>query len=68
MGDFFNKLSRYPKFFLAIIVGIFWTFIQALRRVAKNPVTALAALGLIVGGLMFISFTLSAMLGLTTLN
>lgn len=68
MGDFFKKLSQYPKFFLAIVIGVFWTLIKPLRGFAKNPVTAIAALGVIVGGLAFLSFTLSAMMGLTPLN
>ncbi len=68
MGDFFNKLSRYPRFLITIIVGIFWSLIKPLRGFAKNPVAAIATLGILVGGLMFLSFTLSAMLGLTTLN
>ncbi len=68
MGDFFKKLSQYPKFFLAIVIGVFWTLIKPLRGFTKNPVTAIAALGVIVGGLAFLSFTLSAMMGLTPLN
>ncbi|MGR3273936.1 DUF751 family protein [Acaryochloris sp. 'Moss Beach'] len=68
MGDFFKKLSSYPKLFLAIVVGVFWTFIKPLQGFTKNPVTGIAALGIIVGGFAFLSFTLSAMMGLTPLN
>ncbi|WP_299402233.1 DUF751 family protein [Acaryochloris sp. IP29b_bin.148] len=68
MGDFFKKLSSYPRFFLAIVVGVFWTLLKPLQGFAKNPVTGIAALGVIIGGFAFLSFTLSAMMGLTPVN
>jgi hypothetical protein len=68
MGDFLSRLSRYPQFFITIVLGVFWTLIKPLKGFMKNPVTAVAVIGLVVGGITFLSLTLSAMLGLTTLD
>lgn len=66
MGEFFENLSRYPRFLLGLVLGIFLAFFQWLSPLFKNPLTAIAIVGILVGGFIFLFFTLHAMLGLST--
>ena len=65
MGEFFENVSRYPRYFITFTLGIFFSIFQWLRPLFKNPVTAVALVGILVGGFAFIYFTLRAMLGLS---
>ncbi|MGL4881459.1 MAG: DUF751 family protein, partial [Waterburya sp.] len=53
MQDFFQNVSRYPRYLISLIAGIFWFFFAQLKPFLKNPVTAIALVGFLVG-----SFTL----------
>jgi hypothetical protein len=64
MQDFFRNVSRYPRFFITMLLGPFWNLLQPVTAMLKRPVTAVALIGILVGGLSFVSFTLRAMLGL----
>jgi membrane protein insertase Oxa1/YidC/SpoIIIJ len=64
MQDFLNNVSRYPRYFFAIVLGVFWNALQPVVPLLKRPVTAIAVIGLFLGGFAFLSFTLRAMLGL----
>ncbi|ACK70302.1 protein of unknown function DUF751 [Gloeothece citriformis PCC 7424] len=66
MGDFFDNISRYPRYFITIILGIFFAFFEWIKPLFKNPLTAIAVVGIFIGGFVFLFFTLRAMLGLTT--
>lgn len=65
MEDFLNNLTRYPRYFITIILGIFFALFERLRPLFKRPVTATALVGVLVGGGAFLFFTLRAMLGLS---
>jgi hypothetical protein len=67
MQDFFRNVSRYPRYFITILLGVFWNFLEPLLPLFKRPVTAIALAGVFLGGLAFIAFTLQAMLGLQSL-
>ncbi|MBD2312064.1 DUF751 family protein [Desertifilum sp. FACHB-1129] len=64
MGDFFNNVSRYPRYFITITLGIFFFLFDKLKPLLKNPVSAIALIGVIVSGFIFVTLTLRAMLGL----
>ncbi|MGK7931131.1 MAG: DUF751 family protein [Microcystaceae cyanobacterium] len=64
MGEFFENVSRYPRYLITFTLGIFYSVYQWLRPLLKNPVTAVALVGILVGGFAFLYFTLRAMLGL----
>ncbi|MBE9168245.1 DUF751 family protein [Pleurocapsales cyanobacterium LEGE 06147] len=64
MRDFFDNVSRYPRYFITIILGIFFALFERLRPLLKNPLTATALIGLLLGLFAFFYFTLRAMLGL----
>ncbi|HEY9669395.1 MAG TPA: DUF751 family protein [Coleofasciculaceae cyanobacterium] len=63
MKDFWENVSRYPRYFVAIVLGIFFFLFEQIRPLFKRPVTAIALTGILIGGLCFILFTLRAMLG-----
>ncbi|NJL82823.1 MAG: DUF751 family protein [Chloroflexaceae bacterium] len=67
MKDFFDNISRYPRYFISFILGIFFFFFGNLRPFLKNPVSAIALLGIFVAFAAFIVLTLRAMFGLTPL-
>ena len=65
MQDFFQNVSRYPRYLISVTLGIFWFFLQQLKPFLKNPVTAIALLGFVVGGFSLLYLTLEAMLGIS---
>lgn len=65
MQDFFDKVSRYPRYLITFTLGIFFFFFGQLKPFFQRPVTAIALIGLLLGGLAFLTFTLKAMLGLS---
>ena len=65
MQDFFQNVSRYPRYLISISIGIFWAFFEKLAPFLKNPVTAVAVVGLGVGTFAFLYWTLEAMLGIS---
>lgn len=64
---FWENVSRYPRYFVTIILGIFVNTFGWLTPLFKRPVTAIALFGMLAGLLIFISLTLRAMLGLNAI-
>ncbi len=64
---FWDNISRYPRYFVTILLGVFLNAFEPLMPLLKRPVTLIALLGLFVGSLVFVSLTLRAMLGLNTI-
>lgn len=65
MGEFFNNVSRYPRYFISLGLGIFYSIFLWIRPLFRDRLTSVALVGIIVGFFAFIYFTLTAMLGLT---
>ncbi|MEM7759272.1 MAG: DUF751 family protein [Cyanobacteria bacterium J06638_38] len=65
MQDFFQNVSRYPRYLISFSLGIFWFFLKQLKPFLKNPVTAIALVGFFVGGFSLLYLTLEAMLGIS---
>ena len=61
MGEFFSNVSRYPKYLITIVLGVFTAAISPLIRRGNNPVTAIALVGALLSGIMTIIFLLKAM-------
>jgi len=61
MGEFFSNVSRYPKYLITIVLGVFTSAISPLIRRGSNPITAVALIGALLSGLMTIIFLLKAM-------
>tara|TARA_B100000214_G_scaffold2477_1_gene1900 strand:+ start:369 stop:575 length:207 start_codon:yes stop_codon:yes gene_type:complete len=61
MGEFFSNVSRYPKYLITIVLGVFTAAISPLARRGRNPVTAIALIGALFSGLLTIIFLVRAM-------
>ena len=64
MGDFLENVARYPRYLISFGLGIFYSVFLWLKPFFKNPVTAIALIGFLFSGFLFLSFTLKAMLGM----
>ncbi|NEQ40916.1 MAG: DUF751 family protein [Okeania sp. SIO3I5] len=64
MQEFFNNVSRYPRYFITITLGIFFFLFDQLKPLLNKPITAIALIGLIIGTFTFLTLTLQAMLGI----
>jgi len=62
MGEFFANVSRYPKYLITIILGVFTAALEPLIRRSSNPVTAVALVGALISGLITIAFLLREMI------
>jgi len=63
--DLWKTISKYPSFLVGIMLGVILNALAPLAPLLKRPVTAIAVVGVFVGALAFLSFTLRAMLGLS---
>ena len=61
MGDFFSNVSRYPKYLITIVLGVFAAVLEPLIRRSANPITAFALIGALISGLITFAFLLRAM-------
>jgi type II secretory pathway component PulF len=66
MEEFFNNVSRYPRYLISFTLGVFLTALSPLLPLFRKPSTAVATVAVLVAFLTFIGFTLRAMLGLST--
>ncbi|WP_072044882.1 DUF751 family protein [Aliterella atlantica] len=64
---FWENVSRYPRYFITIILGVLLNTFSPLAPLFKNPASAIATISLFVGIIVFTIFTLRAMLGLSTI-
>ena len=66
MQEFFENVARYPRYMIALILGVFISVYDWLKPIFfKNKVTTTASVGILVGIFAFFYFTLRAMLGLS---
>jgi uncharacterized membrane protein YjjP (DUF1212 family) len=63
MKEFFDNLSRFPKFLAIISLGVLSSFFAPVIPLLKRPATAIALVVGLVAGFMALSFTIRAMLG-----
>lgn len=64
---FWDNVFRYPRYLITILVGLLVNTFAPLAPLLKRPVTLVAIVGLLLGGLTFITLTLRAMLGFSTI-
>ncbi|MBN3895637.1 MULTISPECIES: DUF751 family protein [Nostoc] len=64
---FWDNVFRYPRYLITIVLGLFLNTFAPLVPLLKRPVTLIAILGLFVSSLVFLTLTLRAMLGLSTI-
>lgn len=66
MQSFWNTIAKYPIFMAGALLSVFLGAVKPLLPLLKNPITAIALVGVVIAGFAFLSFTLRAMLGLQT--
>ncbi|MCC5628940.1 DUF751 family protein [Nostoc sphaeroides] len=64
---FWDNVFRYPRYLITIVLGLFLNTFAPLVPLLKRPVTLIAILGFFVSSLVFLTLTLRAMLGLSTI-
>lgn len=64
MKEFFLNVSRYPRYFVTFVLGILYSVFEWLRPLAKNRLAAAALLSFVIATVVFLSFTLQAMMGM----
>ncbi|MEM7796937.1 MAG: DUF751 family protein [Cyanobacteria bacterium P01_C01_bin.118] len=64
MQEFFTNVSRYPRYFITFTLGVLYSAVKPLLPLFENRITAIALVGAVIAGFMFLSFTLKAMMGL----
>ncbi|MEM9483082.1 MAG: DUF751 family protein [Cyanobacteria bacterium P01_F01_bin.116] len=64
MQEFFTNVSRYPRYFITFTLGVLYSAVKPLLPLFENRITAIALVGAVIAGFMFLSFTLKAMMGM----
>ncbi len=67
MQNLWDTVSKWPVFIIGAVLGVFLNAVKPIVPLLKNPVTAIALVGLLVGSFAFIGFTLRAMLGMNAM-
>ncbi len=65
MQEFFQNVSRYPRYFITFTLGVFYSALAPLLPLLRKPTTAVALISAFIAGFVFLSLTLRAMLGLS---
>lgn len=61
MKDFFINVTRYPRYLVALGLGVLDSVLQPLLARTRNPVTAVALIGALVSALVSLVLVLGAM-------
>jgi len=64
---FWNNVLRYIRYFVTTMLGVLLNTFAPLGSLVKNRVTLVALVGLLTSILFFVTLTLRAMLGLSTI-
>ncbi|MEM6501838.1 MAG: DUF751 family protein [Cyanobacteria bacterium P01_C01_bin.89] len=68
MSEFFNNVLRYPRFLISFSLGVVLTLLSPFTRLMQDRKSAVLVVSLFVSSLIFIVFTLRAMLGLSVVE
>ena len=64
-ASFSITFLRYPRFLISFSLGVVLTLLSPFTRMMEDRNSAIVVIGLMVSSLVFVIFTLRAMLGLT---
>lgn len=64
MQEFFDNVSRYPRYLISFSLGIFFNAIEPLLPLLKNPFTAIALVSAVIAAFIGLVFTMQGMLGI----
>ncbi len=62
---FWTNVTRYFRYLITVTLGIFFYAFGWLKPLFENRLSAIALISLFVASLIFLAFTLRAMLGLS---
>jgi len=63
MQEFFNNVSRYPRYLISFSFGIFYNAVEPLIPWLKKPSTAIPLISAVIAAFIGLVFTLQGMLG-----
>ena len=61
MKDFLINVTRYPRYLIALGLGVLSSVVEPLLKRRTNPVTAVALVGALIRGLLSLALVLRAM-------
>ena len=64
MNDFWNNISRYPRFFISSVIGLALIIITPFRNLFKIPKLRIFVILFVIGLIGFLYFVLKSMVGL----
>jgi len=64
MNDFWNNISRYPRFFISSVLGLALIIITPFRNLFKIPKLRIFVIFFVIGLIGFLYFVLKSMVGL----
>lgn len=62
--DFWSNVGRYGSYFFSVLLGTAYTAVRPIGGLLRKPVTAVATLAALAALAIFVTTTVSAMLGL----
>lgn len=62
--DFWSNVGRYGSYFFSVLLGTAYTAVRPIGGLLRKPVTAVATLAALAALVIFVTTTVSAMLGL----
>ena len=63
MSNFWNNISRYPRFFISSMVGLILVIVSPFRNLFKIPKLRVILIILFIGFIIFLYLILQNMLG-----
>ena len=64
MSDFWNNISRYPRFFISSMVGLILVILAPLKNLLKVPKLRIILILSVVGVITLLYFIIGNMVGL----
>jgi len=64
MSDFWNNISRYPRFFISSMVGLILVILAPLKNLLKVPKLRIILIFSVVGVITLLYFIIENMVGL----
>jgi xanthosine utilization system XapX-like protein len=61
MKDFLINVTRYPRYLIALGLGVLSSVVEPLLERRTNPVTAVALVGALISGVLSLALVLRAM-------
>ncbi len=64
--DFWSNVGRYGSYFFSVLLGTAYTAVKPIGGLLRRPVSAVLTISAIIGLYIFVSTTVTAMLGVNS--